>query len=216
MPEVNALVRFRQQHLGRRDGFAWCFGFLGVALGLSGLLIIRGAVVERRLLEPLLLAVPWSVALLAWFFRKPWARPAVLVLAGGTLVLTWVVSRGSDLAVGFALLLLAPVLVAWFSVPSQLSFGLLVSDDDLRRVLHAAQGNPLARSAFATSLLGLLLPPFLLLVPPMAIVALRRVNRAAIPPVGGRPRAIAALAVTGAGVIWWLAFFRVLFVPPEG
>ncbi|MDC0711878.1 hypothetical protein POL68_25645 [Stigmatella sp. ncwal1] len=198
-PEVNYLERFRLGLWGRRDSWAWSAGFISALLvPLAAFLLVEG--------EPVLgVACALSAGVGgAFFLGLPWARYALLaapvVLALGSGARGWL-----HAAVGFGCLFISAFSIV-ASTRNQLFFRRPVSEQQLLRLWHVRENNPLARSALSVALGGVFLP----VLAPLAIVlggwALSRVNPTSLPPVGRKGQAVAAIVVGGASLALWGLF----------
>ncbi len=215
-PDVDWLEAYRQRFLGKREGWAWLFA-LGVPVNLFyAFAAVSAFFGDRPVREPLLTAVA-AVLLLAgavngvlWFLGRRVARTIHLVLAAGWSVLL-VASASFDNAGVFVVLSLTLfwliVLVPILGTRSKLFFRLPVSRDALRKDYQRMEDNRLARWGVVLGLFGFLAPPAALAALACGVVALRRVNPDARPPVGNKGQAILAIAfgLTGGVVssIWW-------------
>ncbi|MDX2010693.1 MAG: hypothetical protein SFW67_10900 [Myxococcaceae bacterium] len=207
-PEVSFLDAFKRAHFGVRDGWAWLFGMSGLAALLSAALLATMAF-DGRAAGPELAAAgllcAYGVLGVAFFFGVSSARWG-LVGFGALCAVFLLATEGP-----WAILLMVPpglfVAAALASVPNRLFFRLEVPVATLEREWRRRYDNPGARQAVSWALLGALLPLFLPIALVSAIIALLKVNPTAQPPIGGRPQALFALAVTVVALaLWGLAF----------
>jgi hypothetical protein len=193
-PEINYLEQFRLKLWGRRDGWAWLVGLGSLILAAIALqLLVKGA-------PPPLVALLAALAGVgvAFFLGVRWARealvgaPLLLALLSGLLL-----SPGA--AVLMALLSLCALSV-YFDTRNQLFFRREVSPQRLQQLWHLRENNPLARNALNFGVGALFVPVFAPLAILLGVLALRRVDPHAVPPIGRKGQAIAAL-VLGTGVV---------------
>ncbi|SEU31596.1 hypothetical protein [Stigmatella erecta] len=195
-PEVNYLERFRQKLWGRRDGWGWLAGMAGALFAaLAVFLLLQGQLAQGAL------CAAGTAVCGAFFLGLPGAREAFiatpLVLALGSAL-----QGQPETAVGLGLLALA-ALSLLFDTRNQLFFRRPVPEERLLRLWHVRENNPLARQALSVALGGLLLP----LLAPLALLlgawALKRVDPTAVPPIGRRGQALAALVLGAASLALW-------------
>jgi hypothetical protein len=196
-PDINYLERFRLELWGRRDAWAWTIGVSGLGLG------VLAAVMLRDQEYPLALAFGACAGVSgAFFLGLPWARRALI---GVPLLFALVCGQLGlyPIAAALAVLFLLALAVHG-NTRSQLFFRRQVPAHKLQALWHLRENNPLARHALSYALSGLLLP----VMAPVAIVlgalALRRVNPDAVPPIGRKGQAIAALVLGILTVLGWL------------
>ncbi|KFE68543.1 hypothetical protein [Hyalangium minutum] len=189
-PEVHYLEDFRAKLWGKRDGSAWMALVVGVGFGVAAL---------ARLLQPGLPVVP-TVAFLVcmaagvcFFLGLRWAREAFIavpVLFGLACVL-----RRSEGIGAFLMFLGVASLPVYFDTRNQLFFRRPVSRKRLERLWHVRENNPMARRALSLGAGALLLPVLAPLAVICGVVGLRRVDPGAVPPVGRKADAIAAIVL---------------------
>jgi hypothetical protein len=97
-----------------------------------------------------------------------------------------------------------------FSVPSKLFFRMSMPREKIVETYKQLEDNRAARWALGFALLGLFLPPFAVMALVCGGVGLKRVDPDGKPPVGGKARAITALALGVLGLaistpLWWSA-----------
>ncbi|MFL5347551.1 MAG: hypothetical protein ACJ8AT_22420 [Hyalangium sp.] len=199
-PEVDYLERFRLKLWGRRDASSWVVGAVGLGLGVATVL----AVVERRTPWPLaLIFSAGTAASIAFFLGWRWAREVLVGTSLGCTQACWV--SGSQ---GFAVLFLflgAAAIVYYFDTRNRLFFQRPVSAARLQRLWHVRENNPRARDAMNLGLAAFFFPLFAPLAVLVGIVALRRVDPHAIPPIGRKGQALSGIALgLGSLVLWGL------------
>ena len=224
-PEVNWLAHHYAKLEGQRSGLAWFSAFLGVVglLAGGGLLVVlvdmfwnmRGTTESLGDLQwvcgPVGL-LAWSLtALLVWTGR-PWALWLNLV---GALVLTGFMALANTgdarLVVGGVALLTSGFFwgVLRRDVRTRLFFRLPVERGELLQHYTRYGSNWQAAGAARLAVLGLFIP----VLPPislgLAVWGLARVDRHAVPPVGGAGGAIGAAVLSVlSGVAWGALVFR--------
>ncbi|WNG32167.1 hypothetical protein F0U61_00025 [Archangium violaceum] len=200
LPEVNYLETFRQKLWGRRDTWAWMLGFWGlVALGVGAALLGSGATVAGGL------ALACSALGLGCFFRQRWARRGVPLLAVG-LGVAGLVREGLALLLP-ALFLFGVALTLHQDPRHKLFFREPLPDAVLLRLWDRYENNPLARLGLMLGLYGVVLPVLAPVAVGLGIVALRRVNPEARPPIGRRGQALAAVGLGLGSLVLWVGFF---------
>lgn len=100
----------------------------------------------------------------------------------------------------------SPLMVDINTTLNKLFFRMDVSRAELRKAWDLHANNPLARTAFILALFSLFLWPLGVVVLPMAVVALRRVNPTAMPPQGRKGYAIAAIVFSTLGILVSVGF----------
>ncbi len=215
-PEVNYLETFRLRLWGRRDAGAWMVGAGSVLLiGLAVLaLLVAGDIVTGAAL------LASAGVGLAYFVGKRWARPALLAVPLGALLLT---ARALGPP---ALLFFFPFTLAvslFRDTRSRLFFRLDVPERELRRLWDRRVNNPLARHALSLGVGAMFLPVFApllfifgalsvltlgfvlmgVLAVVLGVVALQRVDLEAQPPIGRRWEALGGLCLGLASLALW-------------
>jgi hypothetical protein len=200
-PEVNYLEALRRKLWGRRDGNAWGALFW---CALFVLLAVYGVSDQSWPLG--LVSLGCAGICTGLFLGQPWSRPALFVL---------------PVALGCVAGLYAgplPALLTFvFGFPylysvhqdarTRLFLRLPVSEAELRAIWERTENNPLAQRAVALGLFSLFLPVLAPVAIGCGVVALRRVDPHAQPPVGRRGSALLGIiaAVFALGV--WLYSF---------
>ncbi len=196
-PDVDWIEAYRKTLLGKRDGFAWFMGFSS----LFWIFITASLAAFERGPSQLLAfpALASTITAVLFFFGKPIAR---------TLVLSTVFLWGAILVFYGNVIMLIPtgLLLIGFSVPlastrNRLFFHLDVPRPKLRRDYERLADNRLARNAAALGVLGVLIPPVAIAALVIGIVAKRRVDPTAKPPVGQGAYAIAGIVLGAIGIV---------------
>ncbi len=196
-PDVDWISAHRQSLLYKRDGWTYLVGLSAVWLfAVAVPMFITGTTRSVTLGLVLLLAAANSVA---FYFRQRWARPGVV--GAIALFLGWhVFTAGAERL--FLGLFFVPVLLALFvNTRNRLFFGLPVTHAALKTDYDRYSNNMIANHALGLSLLGWLVP---LLAPSgfmLGLIALRRVNPNAKPPVGKKFTAVAAMVLGVLGTL---------------
>ncbi|QDE94389.1 MULTISPECIES: hypothetical protein [Myxococcus] len=224
-PEVNYLETFRLGLWGRRDGSAWLVGGVTVVLvGLALVALMAGDVGTT-------LACLGSAGVgVAFFLGMRWARMGLLAMPLLAMLLT-AQSLGAP-----ALLFFIPLMVAvnvFRDTRSRLFFRLDVPERELHQLWDLRVNNPLARHALSLSVGSLFLPvlaPLLsfffdvgsaltfvfvgmaMLALILGVVALRRVNPEARPPIGRRWEALGAVCLALVALALWGVLHRTRMV----
>ncbi|QRK11127.1 hypothetical protein JQX13_14265 [Archangium violaceum] len=200
LPEVNYLETFRRKLWGRRDSWAWVLGFWGlVALGVGIALLGSGNTVAGGL------ALICSGLGVGCFFRQRWARRMLPVLAVG-LGVAGLVREGTALLIP-ALLLFGLAITLHQDPRHKLFFREPIPDAVLLRLWDRYENNPLARLGLMFGLYGVVLPVLAPVAVGLGVVALRRVNPQARPPIGRGGQALAALGLGLGSLVLWGGFF---------
>lgn len=225
-PEIDWLTRHYAALEGRRSGLAWFTAFLGL-LGLVGGGAVLVALVDlvrdslggfatqedlRWLLTPLGLIV-WSVSALAVVSGRRWALTGNLVASVLTAALLAATNPtpGGQLFVGGVTLVLTVLfsVVLRRDVRTRLFFRLPVSREALRQHYERYGSNWQASSAARLAALGLFIPGLGVISLALGIWGLSRVDRGAVPPVGGLGSAAGAILVSALScALWGMLVFR--------
>jgi hypothetical protein len=224
-PDVDYLEAFRLKYWGKRDGWAWAFGIGGLVNGLAAVSILVGAL--SRLGDdgpkdlPGLLVGAFFVGLVgangvAFWLGKPFARWGValstLFFTGST---AFGIAVGGVGKAGFAEALLLFVAISIIPVAivvniftnwrTQLFFKLEVPRPKLQAAWDLLHNNTLARQSVVAGIVGLIVPGFCLIALLIAVIAYRRVDPNAFPPIGKKGYAIAGLVFGALGTLEWVA-----------
>lgn len=213
-PDVDYLEAYRLQHWGKRDSWAWLFGFGGLVNVVAALALFaetllgaeRGAL---QLLTALAILLVGANSLAFWAGR-PFARVGIFV--GLALIGALNGAAGGAAATGS---LLVPFLVALSVVTStrnKLFFKLAVSREDLKKAWDLFRNNTIARNATTLGLGGLVIPVFLPFAIVCGVVGYRRVDPTAHPPIGNRGRAIAGIVLGVVGLVLWAGLGALLWL----
>ncbi len=195
--DTQHLERLRLKLWGRRDGWAWSVGLVSLVLAVVA---VRGLWEGAPVVIMLALGA-CAGAGVAFFLGVRWAREA---LVGTPLICALVC--GLSQSQGTAVLLLLMALTAaplYFDTRNRLFFRLEVSAASLQRLWHLRENNPLARHALSLGLSALVLPVLAPVALVLGVLALRRVDRDANPPIGRAGQAIAALVLGLAAPLLW-------------
>ncbi|MFY2560322.1 DUF4190 domain-containing protein [Corallococcus terminator] len=196
-PEVNYLETFRLKFWGRRDPNTWMVGG-GTLVLLAGVLtaFVQGA---WRLALVLLGA---AVVGGAFYLGQRWARtalvftPVVTGLMGAALF-------GPVMLVG-GFLLFVTALQILLDPRNRLFFRMEVSEKELRRMWDLRVNNPLARFALSMGISSFFLPFLGPLAVVLGVIALRKVDSRARPPIGRGGHALASILLGVGSVALWL------------
>jgi hypothetical protein len=203
-PEVNYLETFRRQRWGKRDVGAWLVG--GGTLVLAWL----GVVAFGKGQVPLTLGLVGAVIVgLGWFGGQRWARVPLLLtpLAAGLLATP---SLGV-LALAFGLIFFFSALQLFLDTRGKLFFRVAVPERELHRLWNREVNNPLAQSALTLGVGAIFLPLFAPLAILCGVLALRRVDLKARPPIGRRGHALAGIGLgVGAVALWGVVVIPLL------
>lgn len=202
-PDVDYLEAFRLQYWGRRDGWAWLLGASGVmSLLLAGAVVIGAFPGDLLEVGPLLvgLGALGAGGVLFWS-GQPVAR---WLLLSAVLLFGALQARALGAAALFPLLLSLAILgAALTSTRTRLFLRLEVSRAALQKAWALLHDNPIARTALALGVFGLLSGVFAPLAIVTGVLALRRVDPSAYPPIGGRGQALAGLVLGVVGTLLW-------------
>lgn len=203
-PDVDYLEAFRLKYWGKRDSWAWFFGVTAVLNVIIGLSILANALTGERSGTNVALGIVILVwAVLAGAF---WAgvKAARWGLAGAFALYAVVLVAAAGIAgVGGIIFPLAFVASALGSVRTKLFFKLDVPREQLRKHWALLHDNVLARNALMLGAVGLLFGPFAPLGLVLGIVALRRVDPTAYPPIGRKAHAVAGIVLGALGTLIW-------------
>jgi len=205
-PDVDYLEAFRLKYWGKRDSWAWFFGFTCIVNGLAAIGMLAVSVSDPAESGPVMVGAAaalllWSIVAGGFFLGQRWSRPALVVV-----VLLYGVVQAVQLdaaALAVVILPLAIVASALGSVRTQLFFRMDVPRERLRRAWSLLHDNVPARRAMTLGLAGLAFAPFAPIALALGIVALRRVDPTAHPPVGRKGQAIAGIVLGALGTAVW-------------
>ncbi|NTX38187.1 MULTISPECIES: DUF4190 domain-containing protein [unclassified Myxococcus] len=199
-PEVNYLETFRLKLWGRRDTNAWLVG-VGTLAVLAGVLTA-------------LLQGVWPMALVllgaavvggAFYLGQHWARTALVftpVVAG----VAGAAMFGPALLVG-GFLLFVTALQIFLDTRNRLFFRVDVSEKELRRLWDLRVNNPMARHALSLGFTTFIFPVLGPVAVVFGLIALRKVDSRARPPIGKGWQAVAGILLGVGGTVLWLLLF---------
>lgn len=204
--DVDWLGKWARRYEGKRSGLAWAL------LPLGGLLLAFSTVVlvtDPGGWQPYVLALGFAcfgLPAAAFITGWRWAREALLAGALAGVGLLW--AGAGAIAALIAGLALLPLLgSAYTDVPTQLFLRRPTSRGALRKHYDRAGSNPLAVSASRLALLSLIVPGLGLASLTMGVVAWSRIDPKAVPPVGNRSAAAAAVVFSLLTLaIWGIAW----------
>ena len=221
---VDFLDEYRRQFWGKRDGYIWLLGGLGLVhasiflLGVIGLAASQGDLAGLMVLlafAPVLLArcafsiatlALWKPIRFAWLFFPPVATAWSLLVLGSTVGLD---PRQTPQIIVGAVIGFVFVLAAWRSDRNKLAYKIDVPEEKLYKLYQTYVDNSWARSGIALGVISLI--PFFgvlgLIGLPVSIVGLRKVDEDAWPPVGLRKRAIWGIVLSCIGMLISAALF---------
>jgi len=195
-PDINYLELFRRKLWGKRDSSAWTMGTWGVMLAVFTMAML----VRRQYMSALALGACAGLCV-AFFLRMPWARVALISTSLSLCVVSVLLKERP--AVGPLALTFIFSLIAYRNTRSQLFFRLEVPIPRLQRLWHLRENNPIARNALSFAAGGLIIPLFAPVAITLGVIGLRRVNPQAMPPVGRRADAIAAIGLGVLAIAGW-------------
>jgi hypothetical protein len=210
-PEIDYLERFRLKLWGRRDATTWVIGVVGLGLavvaGLGGTVVVLGGRGDRGLWLWVLVFGAGAVASAAFFLGMRWAREALMGVWLSCAVACWLFRLEG--AAFFFLFLGIGAVFSYFDTRNRLFFKRPVSPARLQRLWHVRENNPRARDAMNLGLASFFFPLFAPLAIVFGVVALRRVDPHAMPPIGRKGQAIIGI-VLGVGLLalWSVLLWR--------
>jgi hypothetical protein len=198
-PEVNYLETLRLQLWGKRDGSAW------FVAGCSLLAVLGAQLALQAKDVPTLLTMLGALGVcICFFLGQRWARYALLLLPVALAIQT---AREFGVAmVGVCFFLFLFALQIFMDVRSQLFFRVKVSERALRKLWDLRVNNPLARHAVSLGVIGFFLPPVAPAAVVCGVIALRRVDPEARPPIGRRASSIFGIMLGLGAMAMWLLF----------
>ncbi|AFE03206.1 hypothetical protein COCOR_00005 [Corallococcus coralloides DSM 2259] len=204
-PDVNYLETLRQRYWGRRDGWAWMVG--GVTLLLcvttAAALAQWGLRATKESLFTLLLLVPVPVGV-AFFLGRRWARHALIVTPLVMAVAADFLHRDGRFLYALCVSLgLIFALRIHRDVRNQLFFRLPVPPGTLQALWNERFNNPMARQASRFGFSALFMPMIAPVAVICGVVALRRVDPKATPPIGRRNQALMGLVLGLVSPLLW-------------
>jgi hypothetical protein len=227
---INYLDNYKRSIWGKRDGFVWLFGGLGTVfsagytvlfLFLAITAFASGASNPEQgfyLLIPSIVFGLIFVIDLSYLLLKKWARFGLLFLPVLQVLPSLIVTsmEGGDAenmgrTCGASIIPFVFVVSAFASSRNRLAFKIDVSEAKLERLYQIYIDNGAARYGQLLSVVGFLLPPFLLVALVLSIVGLRRVDSEAWPPVGGKSKAIRGLLISILGILGWIGILIAIY-----
>lgn len=206
---VDWLRDFKMELWGKRDGYAWLFGGIGVVYSCIVIAILIRMVIASpgtlAALVPVFLFAGLAGVQVAYFFGKAWAREAIIVipLLACFVNIAVVASSGGAGSGGAPLFGIILPLVAYFDTRNKLFFKLDVPEEKLLKLWDVTRNNQLARTGFAASIIGLIVPGISLIALVCSLVGYSRVNPDSVPPIGKKGYAIAGLVISTIGILLW-------------
>ncbi|MCP3137098.1 DUF4190 domain-containing protein [Pyxidicoccus xibeiensis] len=200
-PEVNYLEDFRRKYWGKRDSGAWLVGAGSLALVFLAVMTALGL---KRVDAALALLAAAGVGV-AFFLGMRWARALLLVMPAACV--GFVIAPDNGIAgLGAVFILFVFALQLFLDTRSRLFFQVDVSEKALRRLWELRVNNPLARHAASLGFSSLFMPLFAPLAIILGVIALRRVDPQARPPIGRRGQALTGIVLGVASVLAWVLF----------
>lgn len=209
-PEIDYLEHFRLKLWGRRDVIAWVVGAVGLALAVVAGLGVAVVVLGKGDWTFWLWVMVFGAGMVAsttFFLGMRWAREALMGVWLSCAVACWMFQFAG--AAFFFLFLGMGAVISYFDTRNRLFFKRPVSPARLQRLWHLLENNPRARDAMNLGLASFFFPLFAPLAIAFGVVALRRVDPHAMPPIGRKGQAITGL-VLGVGLLalWSLVLWR--------
>jgi hypothetical protein len=203
-PEVNYLETFRLSLWGKRDGSAW-FVAGGSMLAMMG---GQAAFIEKDVRTLLAMLVTLAVCV-CFFLGMRWARYGLLLLP-----VALAIQAAPEIGFPMVGVFIFPFLFAlqiFLDPRSKLFFRVQVPERALRRLWDLRVNNPLARHAVSMGVLGYFMPLFAPAAVICGVIALRRVDPNARPPIGRRASSIFGIVLgMGAMAMWALVVVRLI------
>lgn len=205
-PDVDYLEAYRLKYWGKRDAWAWLFGLGGLYNVVAGPLLVLATTLSETRERAGVLALGALLTLvginnLCFFFGVKWSRYGVVAstaLFGLAQVFT--LGPAGLITLAFGLAITASILL---NTRNKLFFEMEVSREALKKSWDIYSNNRLARSATLAGIAGLLLGIFAPVALVAGILALRRVDPNAHPPIGNRGYAIAGIVLGVVGTLLW-------------
>jgi hypothetical protein len=208
LPGIDYLAETRTKAWGKRDGWVWYLGGLLSFSALASLIVALQAGHVARALVDAAMAVP----LVGYLMLQPWSRNALFAILPLSAIDTVLASHEqaeqqlayvAGVTTASTLVLGLFLLAARRSPRNKLAFKIEVSDAELARYYDTYVSNPHASRALAYGVLSLLVPLLIPVALVFGILAYRKVDPDAWPPVGRRGSAIVGLVCTGASSLFW-------------
>jgi hypothetical protein len=204
-PEVDYLEAFRLKYWGKRDAWAWFVGLGAIINLIVGLQLLASG--SQNLLFAIIALGSAAVAACFWA-GLPFARLALCFVPIISMLVGIVVQGAQGFVSGVIPLMIT--LAIYNDTRNKLFFREEVSPEALRKVWDLYSNNPIARSGFALSVFGLLIPIFAPVALVCSIIGLRRVDPAAHPPIGRKGQAIAGIVLGSIGIVWGLTLLGMM------
>jgi hypothetical protein len=196
-PEVRYLELFRLKLWGKRDGSAWAV----LLASLGGVAVVVHELTSRTSWPHVLAFGACALTGALFFLGLRWAREALVLVPLVAGAACW--AQAERLG-GTTLIIVGLLAVSiYFDTRSQLFFRRPITPERLQRLWNRLENNPRARDAMSLGFASLLFPLFIPLAVIMGVVALRRVDPEAVPPIGRRGQAIAAIVFSLLSLAAW-------------
>jgi hypothetical protein len=152
-----------------------------------------------------------------WFWLgKPFARWGAVAVVLALMAVQLVAQARDPLTLAGVVVLWSLPLVVLTNVflnwRTRLFFKLPVSRGRLQQAWDLLHNNSLARQSALAGFVGLAIPGFGLIALAMGVIALRRVDPTAYPPIGKKGFAIAGMVLGAVGALGWAALLLSLYV----
>lgn len=206
--DVDWLGKHYAKYAGKRSGVAWFLLVLGIPLiGLGITMIVQGENASERLFG--LAITIWGAACAAVFSGKKLTRFAPLVAAFVVGLLMFLAFESTVAGVMSTISLCLFALMPVTDVRTKLFFRIDVPRGQLATTYERYDTNPLAVTASRLAFVSLVIPGLNVVALVLGIVALARVNRKAVPPIGSASTAIVAIIFSlFTSSLWILAIYR--------
>lgn len=208
-PEINYLETFRLRFWGRRDAWTYLVGLVTLALVGAAL----KALVEG--LWPVALALLGAAGVgVAFFLGQRWARIGLMLVPVAAALLAMPQAGAPVLAVCF--IPFCAALQIYLDPRNRLFFRIDVPRNMLRRLWDLHANNPLARHALTLGISSVFMPVLAPLAVLFGLIALRRVDPNARPPIGRKGQALTGIVLGVGAVLLWGFFVLPLLLPGFG
>jgi hypothetical protein len=208
-PEINYLETFRLRFWGRRDAWTYLVGLVTLALMGAAL----KALVEG--LWPAALALLGAAGVgVAFFLGQRWARVGLMLVPVAAALLAMPQAGAPVFAVCF--IPFCAALQIYLDPRNRLFFRIDVPSNMLRRLWDLHANNPLARHALTLGISSVFMPVLAPLAVLFGLIALRRVDPNARPPIGRKGQALTGIVLGVGAVLLWGFFVLPLLLPGFG
>lgn len=204
--DVNWLGKYYAQFEGKRSGLVWFLLLVGIPVSGIGVTIAvtPSSGLPERFLG--LAFATWGAACISVFSGKKWARRVPMAASVVVGVFMYLATDQPIVGVLTTICLALFALMTMNDLRTQLFFRVPASRPQLERHYTRYGNNPLAVASSRVALAGLVIPGLGIVAIVLAAVALSRVDKKAVPPVGSAGTAIGAIVFSLFTSLMWFSW----------